>query len=207
MKSFRQYISNSDTALLIIDMINEFCSPNGWADANGLDYSYCQDCIPQIQEAQQYAAQNNIPVFWVNWGIKDITALPKNQFYLWKKKPSDVGLEAGHFQSGSEGVQIIEELSKAPNDILIEKERISGFFNTNLDAELKKRGIKKLLLAGVNTDQCVLETMVDGNFLGYECILLKDCCATNSPPYCEQAAIYNANECYGKAINLNEIKH
>ena len=39
MKSFGQYILNSDTALLIIDMINEFCSPKGWADANGLDYS------------------------------------------------------------------------------------------------------------------------------------------------------------------------
>lgn len=199
MKRFNEY-NKSDTALLIIDMINEFCSPNGWADANGLDYSYCEKCIQPIKNQIDHARQRNIPIIWINWGIKDIDSLPKNQFFLWKKKPSDVGLEAGHFRSGSRGVEIISELTKEAGDVLIEKQRISGFFETGLNEKLQSMGVKKILLAGVNTDQCVLETMVDGNFLGYECYLLKDCCATNSPPYCEKAALYNAAECYGHVI-------
>lgn len=205
LKGFTQYSQSSKTALIIIDMINEFCSPGGWADQNGLDYSYCEKCIQPIQSAITKARKANIPIFWVNWGIKDINSLPKNQFYLWKKKPSDVGLEAKLFRSGSQGVQIIPSLKRNPQDTLIEKERIGGFFETELHSKLQNLGIQKLLLAGVNTDQCVLETMVQGNFLGYECHLLYDCCATNSPTFCEKAALYNAKECYGHVSNSSTV--
>jgi nicotinamidase-related amidase len=206
MKSFNHYLhNNSKTAVLVIDMINEFCSPGGWADLNNLDYTYCEKCINPIKTLLKKCRTNGIPIIWLNWGIKNIDSLPKNQYYLWKKKPSDIGLEAGLFEYGSDGVQIIPDLKKEPNDILISKERISGFYGDELNNLLQKLNIKTLLFAGVNTDQCVLHTMADGNFLGYECILLQDCCATNSPPYAEKAALYNAAECFGKVKNLNQI--
>jgi nicotinamidase-related amidase len=49
----------------------------------------------------------------------------------------------------------------------------------------------------VNADQCVLCTLQDANFLGYDCILLRDCTATTSPDYCMQATLYNVNQCFG----------
>lgn len=206
MRSFNHYLHNDiHTAVIIVDMINEFCSPGGWADLNNLDYTYCEKCIRPIQTLIKKSRQNNIPIIWLNWGIRDINSLPKNQFYLWKKKASDIGLEAGLFKYGSHGVEIIPELKKESNDILISKERISGFYGDQLNSTLKQLNVKTLLFAGVNTDQCVLHTMADGNFLGYECIMLKDCCATNSPPYAEKAALYNAAECFGKVKTLNEI--
>jgi len=73
-----------------------------------------------------------------------------------------------------------------------------------LDSVLKSMNINKLYFAGVNTDQCVLTTMADGNMLGYDCIMVKECCSTNSPPYAEKAALYNAGECFGRMLTLKE---
>jgi len=207
MLSFSNFSSNkSDSAVIIIDMINEFCSPGGWADLNNLDYTYCDKCIDPINLLISSARQKNIPIIWLNWGLHGLENLPKNQFYLWKKKKSDVGLEAGLFQSGSKNVQVISDLDKQPNDTLVEKDRISGFAgSSNLDSVLKSKRIKKLYFAGVTTDQCVLTTMADANMLGYDCIMVKECCATNSPPYAEKAALYNAGECFGRLMSVREV--
>jgi len=61
----------------------------------------------------------------------------------------------------------------------------------------KNLGITTILFAGVNADQCVLTTLCDANFLGYDCILVKDCTATTSPDYCWLATLYNVKQCFG----------
>jgi hypothetical protein len=54
-----------------------------------------------------------------------------------------------------------------------------------------------ILFAGVNTDQCVLHSLTDANFLGYGCILVEDCCATTSSDFCTEATVWNVKKCFG----------
>lgn len=61
--------------------------------------------------------------------------------------------------------------------------------------------LRPLMFAGVNADQCVLCTLQDANFRGYDCLLLEDCTATTSPDYCMQAALYNTRQCFGFVVN------
>jgi len=65
--------------------------------------------------------------------------------------------------------------------------------------------VRTLLFAGVNLDQCVLSTLSDASARGYDCILLKDCCATTSPAYCADAALYNVAQCFGFVANGGEL--
>jgi nicotinamidase-related amidase len=57
----------------------------------------------------------------------------------------------------------------------------------------------------VNLDQCVLCTLQDANFLGYDCILLEDCCATTSPDYCVAATLYNVRQCFGFVASAKSL--
>ncbi|HEY9617936.1 MAG TPA: cysteine hydrolase, partial [Microcoleaceae cyanobacterium] len=109
--------------------------------------------------------------------------LPKNQ--------------APVLKAGSWAAAIVDELTPDPEDIRVDKYRMSGFWDTPLDSILKNLGKTTLLFAGVNADQCVMVTLQDANFLGYDCILLRDCTSTTSPEYCWQATIYNVNQCFG----------
>ena len=70
---------------------------------------------------------------------------------------------------------IVAELKPQPNDIVIYKTRFSGFYRTDLDAKLKKFGIKHLIVTGVTTSICVESTVRDAMFRDYLCVLLQDC--------------------------------
>jgi ureidoacrylate peracid hydrolase len=78
-------------------------------------------------------------------------------------------------------------------------------FGTPLDSILRNLKITTLLFAGVNLDQCVLCTLQDGNFLGYDCILIEDCSATSSPSFCTDAALYNIRQCFGFVTHSREF--
>ncbi|MFY7780005.1 MAG: cysteine hydrolase family protein, partial [Tagaea sp.] len=54
-----------------------------------------------------------------------------------------------------------------------------------------------LFFGGVNADQCVLCTLQDANFLGYDCVMVEDCSATTSPQFCWDATLYNVRQCFG----------
>jgi nicotinamidase-related amidase len=76
-------------------------------------------------------------------------------------------------------------------DLFVDKYRMTGFVDTELDSVLRNLDVSTLLFAGVNLDRCVYATLMDAAALGYDCILLEDCCATTSPPECATGTLYN----------------
>src|SRR6202012_2895772 len=100
-------------------------------------------------------------------------------------------------QKDSWAAAVVEELVAEPQDIHVDKFRMSGFWDTPLDSILRNLGVTTLLFAGVNLDQCVLCTLQDANFLSYDCVLLEDCTGTTSPEYCVAATLYNVRQCFG----------
>ncbi|MFM6311911.1 MAG: cysteine hydrolase family protein, partial [Dolichospermum sp.] len=106
---------------------------------------------------------------------------------------------------GSWSAAVVAELEQLPEDIQVDKYRMSGFWDTPLDSILRNLGITTIFFAGVNADQCVLSTLSDANFLGYDCILVKDCTATTSPEYCWLATLYNVQQCFGFVTDSSAI--
>jgi nicotinamidase-related amidase len=96
-------------------------------------------------------------------------------------------------------------LKPEPSDIKVDKYRISGFWDTPLDSILRNLGVRSILFAGVNTDQCVLHSLTDANFLGYGCILVEDCCATTSPDFCTDATVWNVKKCFGFVTDSSAV--
>lgn len=84
-------------------------------------------------------------------------------------------------------------------DVLIHKNRNSGMSDvtTTCTDYLKREGIRTLLFTGMNTDQCVMSTLQDAHAKGFDTILLKDACATDSPGYAQESAEYNCCRNWG----------
>jgi ureidoacrylate peracid hydrolase len=72
---------------------------------------------------------------------------------------------------------VIDELKPQPNDLVLGKNRFSGFHGTELDAVLRSRGVNWLIVTGVSTSVCVESTIRDAMFRDYSCVLLADCTA------------------------------
>lgn len=193
------------TAMVVIDMQNDFCAKGGWVDHLGVDYSPDRAPIGPLQRLLPPLRSVKVPVIWVNWGNRpDLMNMPPNQLHLYKPTGTGIGLgeplpgSGAHvLEKDSWAAAVVDELEQKPEDIRVDKHRISGFWDTPLDSILRNLGTKTILFAGVNTDQCVLHSLTDANFLGYGCILVDDCCATTSPDYCTQATIFNVKKCFG----------
>jgi len=71
---------------------------------------------------------------------------------------------------------------------------------------LESSGIKTLLFAGVNTDQCVGGSLQDAFSRGYDCLLLSDGCATTSPSHSQQSIVFNAEKCWGFALSCEQLE-
>ena len=193
------------TAIMVIDMQNDFCAAGGWVDHIGGDYTPDREPIAPLQRLLPALRTAGVPVMWVNWGNRpDLANMPPNQMHLYKPTGTGTGLGdplpgsgARVLEKDSWAAAVVDELEQLPGDIRVDKHRISGFWDTPLDSILRNLGIRSILFAGVNTDQCVLHSLTDANFLGYGCIMLKDCCATSSPDFCTQATLWNVKKCFG----------
>ncbi len=201
------------TAIMIIDMQNDFCAKGGWVDHLGVDYTPDRKPIAPLQYLLPALRKAKVPVIWVNWGNRpDLMNMPPNQLHLYKPTGEGIGLGEALPESGAHVLEkdswaaaVVEELEQMPDDICVDKYRISGFWDTPLDSILRNLGVRTILFAGVNTDQCVLHSLSDANFLGYGCILLEDCCATTSPEYCTQATIFNVKKCFGFVTDAEKV--
>ncbi len=192
-------------AVLVVDMQNDFCSPGGWLDHIGVDYRPARKPIEPLQRLLPAARAAGLPVIWVNWGNRpDRLNLSPALLHVYNPSGDGVGLGdpvpatgAKVLEAGSWGAAIVDELRPDPADIHVRKYRMSGFWDTELDSILRNLGVTTCLFAGVNADQCVLHTLADANFLGYDTLLLEDCTATTSPEFCWQATLYNARQIFG----------
>ena len=193
------------TAMLVIDMQNDFCHPDGWLAGIGVDVSPARAPIAPLVRLLPALRRSEVPVLWVNWGNRpDQLNLSPSLLHVYDPTGAGTGLGAALPRNGSQVLQEgswsaapVDELQPAAQDIRIAKYRMSGFWDTPLDSILRNLRVETLLFAGVNVDQCVMATLQDANFLGYDCILVDDCAATTSPSYCHEATRYNVRQCFG----------
>ncbi|KAF0806531.1 isochorismatase family protein [Alcanivorax xiamenensis] len=195
----------SRTAILVVDMQNDFCSAGGWLDHIGVDYRPARSPIDPLCTVLPVLRQAGVPVIWINWGNRpDLANISPSLLHVYNGSGQGVGLgdtvpETGApvLEKDSWGAAIVEALTVAESDLRVDKYRMSGFWDTPLDSILRNLGVTTCLFAGVNADQCVLHTLADASFLGYDTIFLEDCCATTSPPFCWEATVYNARQIFG----------
>ncbi|MGF7237630.1 MAG: cysteine hydrolase family protein [Frankia sp.] len=193
------------TALVVVDMQNDFCHPDGWLASIGVDVTPARAPIEPLRRALPALRGAGTAIIWLNWGNRlDQANLPPGVRHVYDPTGTGNGLGAPTrpggsptLQAGSWSAAIVDELTPHPADLLVDKYRMSGFFDSPLDSILRNLAVTTLLFAGVNVDQCVLATLTDAACLGYDVVLLEDCSATTSPRYCQDAAVYNVAQCFG----------
>ena len=86
----------------------------------------------------------------------------------------------GLFKLGSFGTEIHPALPQRPGDVQVIKHRVSPFYSTTLEAQLRALGITRIVCSGVSTQAVVQATVRDGHDRDYQMVVLEDCCAAHS---------------------------
>ncbi|KAG8466047.1 hypothetical protein KFE25_005617 [Diacronema lutheri] len=192
--------------LIVVDMQNDFCHADGWLASVGADVARAREPIAPLVRLLPALRAADVPVLWLNMGhrpdLRNVSACLSHVYSSGTRPGLGDALppRGGRtLVAGSWGAALVEELAAiaAPDDLRVDKYQMSGFWDTPLESVLRTTGRSTLFFAGVNADQCVLTTLQDASFLGFDCILLCDCTATSSPDFCMQATLYNVSQCFG----------
>lgn len=160
--SLKRVKLRSGDAILLIDVMNDLDFPGGdkilpWAIR----------LAPLVRATKSRALAASIPVIYVNdnygrWGG------------TWRE------IFAHCARKGALGARVTRSLKPTKDDIVLLKPRHSAFFGTPLNVLLEELGVRRLILAGMATNLCVLMTAYDAKMNGYPIIVLSDCCAAES---------------------------
>jgi len=189
------------TALLVIDPYNDFISEGGkvWDRIKGV--AEVNGCVPNMLQVLNAARSAEIRVFYAlhhryrpgdyeTW--KYIAPVQKA---AWSRKT---------FEYGTWGGEIRTEFIPQPGDIVaLEHWCSSGFANTDLDLQLKKHGVYRLIVIGLIAHTCVEATVRYAAELGYEVTMVKDATADYSDDEMHAALDINIPN-YANAIVTTE---
>lgn len=148
-----------DTALLLIDVINDFEFPRG-------DELFAQalPMAPRIARLKKRARAAGIPAIYIN-----------DNFGRWQSKFADIVKHC--IEDGVRGRPFVEQLVPGECDYFVLKPKHSGFYQTPLELLLKHLGTERLILTGVSTNSCVLFTANDAYMRDMALIVPQDCVA------------------------------
>jgi nicotinamidase-related amidase len=166
------------TALVIIDMQHDFCSPGGYVDHSGADVNMLRRPIKAIQAVLREARRVGMMVVYTREGhrpgLEDCPPA-KMERTVWvghtigKKGPLGRLLVRGE-----KGNQIIDELQPITTDVIIDKPAKGAFYGTELDVMLRARHITHLLFTGVTINICVENSMRDAADRGFWNLIVSD---------------------------------
>lgn len=184
IKTYSHYFDFSfgQVALLIIDMQNDFCHPDGFNGSRlNLNLTEIRSIIPSLKNLLEWSRGNNIKIVFTREShqpdLSDLT-FSKKQRYINAGSPIGTDGKMGRFLvRGEKGSEIIDDLQPLSKEIQLDKPAHSCFIGTPLDIQLRNHNISHLLITGVTTECCVLATYRHASDLGYSCLLLEDCCA------------------------------
>src|SRR5688572_6158444 len=181
-------IDPARTAVIVVDMENDFGSKGGMFDRAGIDISMIQKVINPTSSVLTAARKAGIKIIYLKMGYQeDLSDLgseesPNRVRHLQFMHVGDTitapnGAKSRILIRGSWGTDIVPELKPQTGDIVMYKTRFSGFYKTELDSLLKQLGKKYLIFTGCTTSICVESTVRDAMFRDYSSIVLEDCTA------------------------------
>lgn len=165
------------TALLLVDLQNDFIHPQG-AYARGDATSAAIAALPArlqpLADAMRRAGGWVVSTHFTL--VPGKGGAPLISDHLRRLRPF---LRAGDFAPGSWGHRLVEEL--APSDLVIEKVAFSAFYQSRMEFVLRAAGIDRLIVGGIVTNGGVASTVRDAHVRDIHCTVLSDGCGAFRP--------------------------
>lgn len=161
---------------LVLDMENDLVHPDGPSGKSPMGaLVVSRNILPLTAAAIAKARAAGVMIGFVRVGFSaDYKECPPNSPVFSPARQN------GLFKLGAWGSEIHPDLPAKPEDMQVVKQRVSPFYSTNLEVQLRACGIERIYCSGVSTQAVVQATVRDGHDRDYEMIVLEDCCAAHS---------------------------
>ena len=213
-------IDAARTAVIVVDMQNDFGAEGGMFHLAGIDISMIRAAVAPTAKVLAAARHEGIKIIYLKMAFKpDLSdagpadsplltrGLKKFRFGTRVKAPN--GADSRIFIRDTWNTDILSELTPKEQDIVLYKNRFSGFYETELDSMLKRLGVKYLIFAGCTTSVCIESTIRDARFRDYLPVVLADCTGepvgNDLPRSNHEASLYLIEKSFGWVSSSNDF--
>ena len=178
-------IDTAKTAIIVVDMENDFGAKGGMFDRAGIDISGIQKAVGPTAKVLASARAAGVKIIYLKMGYRpdlsdlgapdSVNRVRHLRMGVGQTVRAPDGSESRILIRDTWNTDIVPQLTPQADDVVVYKTRFSGFYQTDLDARLRRMGIKHLILTGCTTSICVESTVRDAMFRDYLCVLLADC--------------------------------
>ncbi len=191
------------TGVLIIDPYNDFISEGGKLWNRVKEIAESNNCVPNMLKVLHAGRQAKLRVFF-----SPHHRYRPGDYETWKYiAPTQIGAwQRKTFEDGTWGGEFHPDFTPQAGEIVaLEHWCSSGFANTDLDLQLKKQGIHKLIVIGLKANTCVESTIRFAVELGYEVTMVKHATASFSKEEMVAALEVNLPNYASAMVTANEI--
>jgi ureidoacrylate peracid hydrolase len=178
-------LDTASTAVIVVDMQNDFGSKGGMFERAGIDISGIRKAVQPTARVLAAARASGIKVVYLKMAYQpdlsdlgapdSVNRLRHLQLGVGQHVTAPDGSPSRILIRDTWNSAIVDELAPHGDDIVLYKTRFSGFYKTELDEKLRELGAKHLIVTGCTTSICVESTVRDAMFRDYLCVLLEDC--------------------------------
>jgi len=169
MRSLSELVTPSKTAIVVVDVQNDFCEPAGAAGQGGRDTRAAMAMIPTLQRFLDAAREHGANVIFIQTIHEPST---DSEAWIGRRANPD----AKTCLKGTWGAEFTGIAPRESEPVVI-KHRYSAFINTRLDSVLRTLKVENIIVLGVATNVCVESTARHGFMLDYHTVLVSDCSA------------------------------
>ncbi len=180
------------TALVVVDMQNGFCHPEGSLYAPG-----SEEAIEPIAGLVDRARDAGVQVVFTR-DVHPPGQFEDNHYY------DEFDRWGEHVLEGSWEAEVVEQLEVHPEDHVVEKHTYNAFHETELDGWLSARGIDDLAICGTLANVCVLHTAGAAGLRDYRPVLVEDAVGFIEPDHREYA-LDHADWLFGEVVDGDEL--
>jgi ureidoacrylate peracid hydrolase len=205
MLSLKERTDPRHTALIVVDVQNDFCAKGGSFDKVGLDLSMVQGMVPELLGFIHKLREAGYFIVWVRNNYNSINNWYLSEAWLDQAARRRKGLyhDTPMCVPGSWGADFYT-VKPEPNEPIVTKHRFDAFEGTDLDLILRSRKINTLIMTGFATNVCVETTARHGFVKDYNIVLVKDMCASDSREL-HEAALKNIDTFFGQVVSSEEL--
>lgn len=194
-----QKVAVGHTAVVVIDMQNDYCAKEGAVGKAGRDLGTIIAMASRLARFLKEARKYRVPIIFIQTVRRDEDVSgPMQEIWFRHHVNSPI------CQAGSWGAEMISEIRVQADDIVIEKKRYSAFFQTELENTLQSQGVRTMIVTGTATNVCVETTCRDGFMRDYYVMVPEDLVACTDSNF-HLNSLQNMDRYFGTVTMSDDI--
>lgn len=197
--SLEDRVNPRHTALVLIDVQNDFCAEGGFSHRTYGRMPAMAAVMPRLKAFLSQVRQAGVPVIFVQLVRDERTNSGPFMEVMARNGQKEFACHRGAW-----GAELVDGIRPRKGEWTVEKNEKSAFMGTNFEVVLKNLGVRTIVLCGGATNICLGTTAYDGFMLGYYVVVLRDL-SRGSTDYLHRAALANIDRSFGQVVSSRDV--